>query len=126
MLTTNSPLRCMLAAVSLINPSGPRLEANMQSGGSLQNTLKKLNGAALTTPVGPSVVIRAVGEAEVANVLVHFGERGPLRDAGGAVHLDRLVDDLAGALRHHRLDHADPDAGFLVAEHVHGFRRLQH
>ncbi len=33
----------------------------MQSGGSSQNTLKKLNGAALTTPVGPIVVTQAIG-----------------------------------------------------------------
>jgi hypothetical protein len=33
----------------------------MQSGGSSQNTLKKLNGAAFTTPVGPIVVTQAIG-----------------------------------------------------------------
>jgi hypothetical protein len=33
----------------------------MQSGGSSLNTLKKLNGAALTTPVGPTVVTQAIG-----------------------------------------------------------------
>jgi hypothetical protein len=33
----------------------------MQSGGSSQNTLKKLKGAALTTPVGPTVVTQAIG-----------------------------------------------------------------
>jgi hypothetical protein len=33
----------------------------MQSGGSSQNTLKKLNGAALTTPVGPMLVTQAIG-----------------------------------------------------------------
>jgi hypothetical protein len=51
---------------------------------------------------------------------------GPLRDAGGAVHLDRLVDDLADALGHHGLDHVHPDAGFAVAQHVHRLGGLQH
>src|SRR6267142_7082498 len=74
----------------------------------------------------PVHFIRTVGEAEMTNVLVHLAERAPLRDAGGAVHLDRLVDDLAGALRHHGFHHADPDPRFLVAEHVHGFRSLEH
>ncbi len=42
------------------------------------------------------------------------------------MHLDRLVDDFAGALGHHGLDHADPDARFLVAEHVHRLGGFQH
>ena len=42
------------------------------------------------------------------------------------MHLDRLVDDLAGALRHHGFDHADPDPRFLVAEHVHGLGGFEH
>ena len=33
----------------------------MHSGGSSQNTLKKLNGAALTTPVGPTSSPSAIG-----------------------------------------------------------------
>jgi glutathione S-transferase len=74
----------------------------------------------------PVHLVRTVGEAQVAHVLIHLAERAPLRNAGGTVHLDRLVDDLAGPLRHHGLDHADPDPGFLVAEHVHCFRRFQH
>jgi hypothetical protein len=61
MLTTNSPVRSMLIAVSFCRPSGLRLDANMHSGGSSQNTLKKENGAALTTPVGPTVVTQAIG-----------------------------------------------------------------
>ena len=51
----------MLITVSLTRPSGLGLAANMQSGGSSQNTLKKLNGAALTTPVGPMLVTQAIG-----------------------------------------------------------------
>ncbi len=51
----------MLTSVSLTRPSGRRLTANMHSGGSSQNTLKKLNGAALTTPVGPTDVTQAIG-----------------------------------------------------------------
>ena len=42
------------------------------------------------------------------------------------MHLDRLVDDAAGDLRDHRLHHRHPDARFLVAQHVHRLRRLQH
>jgi len=67
-----------------------------------------------------------VGEAEMPLVDVHLRQRRPLRDAGRAVDLHRLVDDQADLLRHHRLHHADPDAGFLVAEHVHRFRGFQH
>ena len=68
MLTTNSPVRRILITVSLIRPSGRRLAANMHSGGSSQNTLKKLNGAALTTPVGPIVVTHAIGRGSTKDV----------------------------------------------------------
>ena len=64
-------------------------------------------------------LVRAVRDAERPLAGVHVGERRPLGDAGGAVHLDRLVDDLAGALRDHRLDGMDPDSRLAVAEHVH-------
>ena len=40
----------------------------MHSGGSSQNTLKKLNGAALTTPVGPIVVTHAIGRGSTKDV----------------------------------------------------------
>jgi hypothetical protein len=40
----------------------------MQSGGSSQNTLKKLKGAALTTPVGPTVVTQAIGRGKTNDV----------------------------------------------------------
>ena len=40
----------------------------MQSGGSSQNTLKNENGAALTTPVGPSVVTHAIGRGSTKDV----------------------------------------------------------
>jgi hypothetical protein len=40
----------------------------MQSGGSSQNTLKKLNGAALTTPFGPMVVTQAIGRGSTKEV----------------------------------------------------------
>ena len=35
--------------------------ATMQSGGSSAKTLKKLKGAAFTTPDGPTVVTQAIG-----------------------------------------------------------------
>ena len=68
MLTTNSPVRRILITVSFTRPSGRRLAANMQSGGSSQNTLKKLNGAALTTPAGPVVVTHAIGRGSTNDV----------------------------------------------------------
>ena len=40
----------------------------MQSGGSSQNTLKKLNGAALTTPAGPIDVTHAIGRGSTNDV----------------------------------------------------------
>jgi hypothetical protein len=40
----------------------------MQSGGSSENTLKKLKGAALTTPVGPIVVTQAIGRGSTKPV----------------------------------------------------------
>src|SRR5260370_37507617 len=51
-LTTNSPVRSILTTVSLTRPSGLRLEANMQGGGSSQKRLKKTEGAACTTAGG--------------------------------------------------------------------------
>jgi hypothetical protein len=58
----------MLTVVSFGRPSGPKLAANMQSGGLSQNTLKKLNGAALTTPVAPTVVTQAIGRGSTKPV----------------------------------------------------------
>jgi hypothetical protein len=54
--------------VSFSRPSGRRLTASMQSGGSSQNMLKKLNGAALTTPVGPRLVTQAIGSGSTNEV----------------------------------------------------------
>src|SRR3546814_15024840 len=71
-------------------------------------------------------LVGAVGEAQVADVGVEIGERGPGRDARRAVDLDRLIDDLAVALGDHRLRHADPDARLAVAEQVHCLRRVPH
>ncbi len=68
MLTTNSPVRWMLRNVSLSWPFGLRFAANMHSGGSSQNTLKKLKGAALTTPVGPTEVTHAIGRGSTKDV----------------------------------------------------------
>ena len=67
-LTTNSPVRWMLAQVSLIRPSGRLLMATMISGGSSAKTLKKLKGAALTTPVGPTVVTQAIGRGSTKEI----------------------------------------------------------
>ncbi len=44
-------------------------------------------------------LIRTIGKAQVAHVGIEFSQRRPLRDAGGAVDLDRLVDDAAGDFR---------------------------
>src|ERR1700735_1286358 len=41
------------------------------------------------------------------------------------MHLNGLVDDLAGTLGNHGLDHTHPDARLLVAENVHGFGGLE-
>jgi hypothetical protein len=40
----------------------------MQSGGSSAKTLKKLNGAAFTVPVGPTVVTQAIGRGSTKAV----------------------------------------------------------
>ncbi len=58
----------MLTKVSLARPSARLLAANMQSGGLSQNALKKLNGAALTTPDGPTVVTQAIGRGSTKEV----------------------------------------------------------
>lgn len=58
----------MLESVSFSRPSGRRLTANMQSGGSSQNTLKKENGAALTTPSAPMLVTQAIGRGSTNEV----------------------------------------------------------
>jgi hypothetical protein len=60
-LTTNSPVARMFAAVSLKLPPGPRSMPIATTGGSCPITLKKLYGAALTTPASDSVVIQAIG-----------------------------------------------------------------
>ena len=70
--------------------------------------------------------VGAVGESQGALTGVHAGEWGPLRDTGGAVHLNRLINDLADALGDHRLDGRDPDAGLGVAERVHCLGGAQH
>ena len=51
-----------------MRPSGRLLMANMISGGSSAKTLKKLNGAALTTPVGPIVVTQAIGRGSTKEI----------------------------------------------------------
>src|SRR6185436_19254636 len=51
----------MLRAVSLGPPSARSPGHTPTIGGELPSTLKKLNGAALTTPSGPRVVTQAMG-----------------------------------------------------------------
>ena len=51
----------MLAAVSFSAPSFRRFTLSITMGGSSPSMLNMLNGAALTTPVGPSVVTSAMG-----------------------------------------------------------------
>ena len=60
MLTTNSPVRRMLAVVSFSTPSRP-CRPMMTIGGSWEKTLKKLIGAALSCPAGDRVVTSAIG-----------------------------------------------------------------
>src|SRR5437667_9944009 len=76
MLTTNSPVRRILITVSFTRPSGRRLAANMQSGGSSQNTLKKLNGAALTMPAGAGDVTPPIGRGRPEGVSTLLRLRG--------------------------------------------------
>ena len=58
----------MFTQVSFSRPSGRLLTANMTSGGSSAKTLKKLKGAALTTPVGPIVVTQAIGRGRTKEI----------------------------------------------------------
>ena len=51
----------MLRAVSFGVPSSRSLGQNPTIGGLAPSTLKKLNGARLTTPSGPNVVTQAMG-----------------------------------------------------------------
>ena len=51
----------MLSAVSLSRPSLRRLTLIITSGGSSPTMLNMENGAALTTPLAPRVVTRAMG-----------------------------------------------------------------
>ncbi len=67
-LTTNSPVRSILVQLSFSRPSGRLLIATTISGGSSAKTLKKLKGAALTTPVGPIVVIQAIGRGSTNEI----------------------------------------------------------
>ena len=69
-LTTNWPVRSMFVQVSFRRPSGRLLRENMQSGGSSAKTLKKLKGAALTVPVGPTVVTQAIGRGSTKAVRI--------------------------------------------------------
>ena len=71
-------------------------------------------------------LVGAVGQTKRALAVPHLGEGEPLRDACGTVHLDRLVDDVAALLRHHRLDGADPHACLCVAEGVHRLGGTEH
>ena len=59
--TTNSRVRAMLPAVSFCVPSDRRLTLIITMGGSSPSMLNIENGAALTTPSGPSVVTSAIG-----------------------------------------------------------------
>ena len=64
-------------------------------------------------------IVGSAREAQMTHVDIHVGQWRPLRDTGRAVDLNRLVDDLTGALGHHGLRYAHPDAGLAVAEHIH-------
>ena len=74
----------------------------------------------------PVHLVGPVGEAHRALRGVQARERRPVGDAGGAVDLDRLVDDGADPLGHERLHRADPDPGLGVAHRVHRLGGAQH
>ena len=65
-------------------------------------------------------LVGAGGQPEGALRGVHPGQRGPLGDPGGSVHLDGLVDDPADPLGHHGFHGAAPHPGLGVAHGVHG------
>ena len=61
MLTVNSSVRAMLRTVSLGVSSSRFSTPSATMAGSADRQLKKLNGAALARPSGPSVVTSAIG-----------------------------------------------------------------
>jgi hypothetical protein len=63
--TTKVPVAAMLRVVSLAELSGLCSRPRTISAGSSEKTLKKLNGAALTTPSGPKVVTSAIGRGTI-------------------------------------------------------------
>ena len=65
MCTTNSPLARMFAAVSFSRPSLSRLIDSITIGGSSPSMLNIEKGAALATPLAPSVVTRAIGRGTI-------------------------------------------------------------
>ena len=67
--TTNSPVARIFVAVSLKRP-GPASSPIASVGGSWPNTLKKLYGAALTTPSSDSVVTQAIGRGVTVAVRI--------------------------------------------------------
>ena len=70
--------------------------------------------------------VGAIGQTQRALAVPHVGQWEPLRDAGGTVHLDGFVDDVAALLRNHCLHGADPDTSLGVAESVHCLGGTQH
>src|SRR5690606_38971854 len=54
-------------------------------------------------------LVRSIGQPQRALLHVHLRERRPVADAGRAMDLHRLVDDLAALLGHHCLGHRHPD-----------------
>ena len=68
-LTTNSPVSRIFAAVSL-KRSEPAKSPIATVGGSCPITLKKLNGAALITPLAEIVVTQAIGRGVTVAVRI--------------------------------------------------------
>src|SRR4051812_50114303 len=101
----------MLSCVSFGRPSERRLAANMQSGGSSQNTLKKLKGAALTTPDGPTVVTHAIGRGSTNDASTLYRSRGFRSAGGGCMGVSRGGGSLRERVRGHPPPTPPPPAG---------------
>ena len=76
MLTTNSPVRRMLATVSFSSPFRRGWMPSTTIGGSCEKTLKKLIGAALSWPEAERVVTSAIGRGPTKFVSSRYRPSG--------------------------------------------------
>ncbi|KIN78935.1 Regulatory protein, TetR [Sulfitobacter mediterraneus KCTC 32188] len=78
---------------------------------------------------GDHMVVHLIGAICIPQgplLSIHAREWRPLADACRAMHLHRLINDIADLLWHFGLDHRHPDAGLLVAQHIHRLGGLEH